>query len=133
MGRKSSIDSKVSNPSSRSWSRLIGFITYVLPHLLNLLWNFFSNSLQMDTHLFFIQETSSQVLDKWVHIYIFCSRILFFNFLTNWYPHFFFQDFYDTTTCRSNSWTNLLHRINPSLKLHQELFIPNKSIISRPN
>jgi hypothetical protein len=40
---------------------------------------FFSNSLQMDTHLFIVQDTSFQILYKWVPIYILCSRIFFSN------------------------------------------------------
>jgi len=106
-------------------------------HWSDLSWNFFSNYLQMDTHFFFAQETSSQVLGKWVPIYFFGSRIIFLKLFTNWYPCFLSQGFYEITSCRSNSWTNQIcskfHKINPSLKLHQEFFFLNKSIANQPN
>jgi len=92
----------------------------------------------------------SQILYKWIPIYFFLKR-LFLNFYANGFPYIFFVqklffssslqivthiffswNLYETTSCRSNSWTNQiclkLHKINPSLKLHQELFFPNKSI-----
>jgi hypothetical protein len=50
---------------------------------------------------------------------------------------FFFQDLCEITSCKSNSWTNEIclkfHKNNPSLKLHQKKFFPNKSIVSQPN
>jgi hypothetical protein len=70
--------------------------------------------------------------------YIFFAQELFFsNYLQIGTHVFFSQDLCETTSCISNSWTNQicskLHEINPSLKLHQELFSPNKSIANQPN
>jgi hypothetical protein len=127
MGREVLVDSKVSNPSSSNQSCMIGSTTCVLHPLIWLVMKF----------LF-------QILYKWMPItsllkrlllkfytngfsYIFFVQELFFSSSLQIGTHvFFFQDFYETTTCRSNSWTNQiyskLHKINPSLKLHQELF-----------
>jgi len=70
--------------------------------------------------------------------YIFFAQELFFsNFLQIGTHVFFSQDLCETTSCRSNSWTNKicskLHKINPSLKVNQEFFFLNKSIASQPN
>ncbi len=54
----------------------------------------------------YIIDISSQVLCKWVPIYLICSRILLLKFFANWCLCIFFQDLCETTSCRSNSWTN---------------------------
>jgi hypothetical protein len=70
--------------------------------------------------------------------YIFFVQELFFSSSLQIGTHVFFsQDFCETRSCRSNSWTNEIcskfHKINPSLKLHQELFFLNKFIVNQPN
>jgi len=98
---------------------------------------FFSIIFQMDTHLFFTQKTYFQVLCKWVPVYLLCSWTFLLKFFANWHLCLFFKVLCETTSCRSNSWTNQiyskLHKINPSLKFHQELFFSNKSIANQPN
>jgi hypothetical protein len=46
---------------------------------------------QMDTHIFFTQETSFQVLCKWVPMYLLCSCTLLLKLSTNWYPCLIFS------------------------------------------
>jgi hypothetical protein len=82
---------------------------------------------------------TSQILYKWIPISSLFKKLLL-KLSANGFPYFFFvqelllssslqigthvfyfQDFYETTSCKSNSWTNQiyskLHKINPSLKL----------------
>jgi hypothetical protein len=70
--------------------------------------------------------------------YIFFAQELFLSNSLQIGTHVFFpQDLCKTTSYKSNSWTNQtcskLHKINPSLKLQQELFFPSKSNASQPN
>jgi len=125
MGREVPIYSKVNNPSSSNWSCLIGFTTCVLHPL-----------------IWLVMKLLSQILYKWIPIASLFKRLLF-KFYANGFPYlffvqklffssslqigthvFFFQDLYEITNCRSNSWTNQiyskLHKINPSFKFHQE-------------
>jgi hypothetical protein len=97
----------------------------------------------------------SQIFSKCISIFS-LLKIFFLKFYANGFPYilfaqeFFFssslqigthvgfsQDLCETTSCKSNSWTNQicskLNKFNPSLKLHQELFSPNKSIVNQPN
>ncbi len=128
----------VDNPSSNNWFCLIRFIACVLHPLIWLVLRF----------LF-------QILYKWIPIssllkkfhikfyangfpYIFFVQKFFFsNFLQIGTHVFFSQDFCEITSYKSNSWTNQifskLHKINPSLKLHQNLFSSNKSIANQPD
>jgi hypothetical protein len=91
----------------------------------------------MDTHLFFAQKTSFQVLSKWVPIKKNCSRTILFKFFTNWYICLFFQgsmrlQVVDPSHEQIKSIQSSI-KSTPSLKLHQEFFSPNKSIASQPN
>jgi hypothetical protein len=138
MGREVLVDSRVGNISSSNWSCLIRFIAYVLHPL-----------------IWLVMKLHSQILCKWIPIYYLLKK-LFIKFSTNGFPYifftqelffsnflqigtqiFFFQDLYETTSYKSDSWTNQicskLNNIDPSLKLHQKLFFSNKSIASQPN
>jgi hypothetical protein len=138
MGREVLVDSKIGNPSSNNWPYLIGFIVYVLHPL-----------------IWFVMKLISQILCKWIPIssllkrhllkfyanefgFYFLAQKFFFSSILQIGTHVLFsQDLCETTSCRSNSWTNQicskLHKINPSLKLHQEFFSPNKYIANQPN
>ncbi len=134
MGRKVPIDSKVSDPSSNSWSCLIRFITCVLHPL-----------------IWLVMISLFQNFYKWIPISFLFKRLLF-KFYANGFPYILFaqelffssfiqigthvlfsQDIYENISCRSNSWTNQiyskLHKINPSLKLYKKFFFLNKSIV----
>jgi hypothetical protein len=133
MGREVPIDSKVGDFSFNSWFYLIRFITCVLHPL-----------------IWLVMRLLFQFFCKWIPISSLLKRILL-KFYVNGFPYIFFvqelffwsflqigthvlfsQDICENLSCRSNSWTNQinskLHKINPSLKLHQELFFVNKSI-----
>ncbi len=135
VGKEVPVDSRVGNLSFNTWSCVIGFTTCVLHPLIWLVMKFFS-----------------QIFYKWIPISSLLKSLLF-KFYANGFPYIFFvqelffssslqigthvffsQDLCETTSCRSNSWTNQicskLQKINPSLKFHQKLFYPNKSIAS---
>jgi hypothetical protein len=94
--------------------------------------------------IWLVMKLLFQILCKWISISSLFKR-LFLEFYANGFPYIFFvqefflwsslqigahiffsQDLHETTSCKSNSWTNQIcskfHKINSSLKLHQELF-----------
>jgi len=128
MGREVLVDSRVGNPSSNSWSCLIGFIACVLHPLILLVMKLFSQILCKWIPIsFLLKRLILKFFYKWVPICLLCSRTFLFKFSTNWYPCFFFSrslwNYKFKIQLMNNSICSKLHKTNSSLKLLSITFL----------